>query len=46
MSYTSQLKSITGGAGAFSMDYSHDEATPANIQAEVVAAYKPHEEDD
>jgi elongation factor G len=44
--YSSQLKSITAGQGSYSMDYSHDEPCPANVQADVVAAYKPKEEDD
>jgi len=44
--YSSQLKSITGGQGAYTMDYSHDEPCPASVQAEVVAAYKPKEEED
>jgi elongation factor G len=43
--YSSQLKSMTGGLGSYVMEYSHDEPTPAHIQAEVVAAYKPHEDD-
>ncbi len=43
--YSNQLKSMTGGTGSFVMEYSHDEQTPAHIQADVVAAYKPHEED-
>ncbi len=46
LNYASQLKSITAGQGSFTMDYSHDEQTPPNIQAEVVAAYKPSEEED
>ena len=46
MNYANQLKSISGGAGAFAMDYSHDEQTPANVQAEVVASFKPQEDDD
>ncbi|MDP6541207.1 MAG: elongation factor G, partial [Phycisphaerales bacterium] len=33
MSYTNQLKSITGGTGSYEMEYSHDEQTPANVQA-------------
>ncbi len=41
--FTNELKSITGGAGSFTMDYSHDERTPPHIQQEVVAAYKPHD---
>lgn len=44
--YTNQLKSMTGGSGSFTMDFSHDERTPAHVQAEVVAAYKPHHHDD
>ncbi|MBT8486339.1 MAG: elongation factor G [Phycisphaerales bacterium] len=46
MSYSNQLKSITGGAGSYAMEYSHDEKTPPNIQAEVVAAFKPKDEED
>ena len=45
MNYANQLKSITGGAGSYSMEYSHDERTPPNVQAEVVKAFKPKEED-
>ena len=44
--YSNELKSITGGAGAYSMDFSHTEQTPAHLQAEVVAAFKPHGEED
>lgn len=44
--YANELKSMTGGAGAFTMDYSHDERTPPQIQAAVVAAYKPRPEQD
>ena len=45
-SYASQLKSITAGQGSFTMDYSHDERTPPNVQQEIIAAYKPDEEED
>lgn len=44
--YANELKSMTGGAGSFSMDYSHDEETPHNIQTAVVAAYKPKATED
>jgi elongation factor G len=44
--YSNELKSMTGGSGSFIMDYSHDEQTPAHVQQEVVAAFKPHEEED
>lgn len=46
MNFTSELKSITGGAGSYTMEYSHDEQAPPNVQAEVIAAFQPHEDDD
>jgi len=46
MSYANQLKSITGGAGSYVMEYSHDENTPPNVQAEVVAAFNPQDDED
>lgn len=46
MTYSAQLKSITGGAGSYSMEYSHDEQAPPNIQADVVAQFKPKVEED
>ncbi len=44
--YSNQLKSMTAGQGSFTLEYSHDEPAPAHVQAEVVAQYKPHPEDD
>jgi elongation factor G len=44
--YANELKSMTGGQGVYSMDYSHDEPTPPQIQQQVVAAYKPHPDED
>jgi elongation factor G len=44
--YSSQLKSMTGGSGSYTMEYSHDEPTPPNVQAEVVKAFKPKEDED
>lgn len=46
MAYAAQLKSITAGAGSYSMEYSHDENTPPNIQAEVVATFRPTTHED
>ena len=46
MSYSSQLKSMSGGAGSYSMEYSHDEPTPPNVQAEVVKQFKPKDDED
>ncbi len=37
--YNSQLKSVTGGRGSYSMTLSHYEVVPPNIQVNVVAQY-------
>lgn len=39
--YQTILKSVTGGQGFFSMEFSHYEAVPAHVQQQLVAAYKP-----
>jgi elongation factor G len=44
--YSNELKSMTGGSGAYTMDYSHDEYTPPHLQAEIIAAYKPKAEEE
>ncbi len=44
--YSSQLKSMSAGAGSYSMEYSHDERTPPNVQQAVIAAFKPHHDDE
>ena len=44
--YQSQLKSITGGVGFFSIDFSHHDPVPARRQQELMAEYKPREEED
>lgn len=46
MTYASQLKSISAGAGSYTMEYSHDEPTPPNVQAEIVAKFNPHADDE
>ncbi|MBC7833918.1 MAG: elongation factor G [Phycisphaerales bacterium] len=43
--YANELKSMTAGTAAYTMDYSHDEQAPMHIQQEVVSAYKPREEE-
>jgi elongation factor G len=43
--YANELKSMTGGAGTFTMEYSHDERTPPQVQAAVIAAFKPRHEE-
>ena len=42
--YNSQLKSVTGGQGSYSMELSHYEPTPPNIQQQVIAQYKKQRE--
>ncbi len=44
--FSNELKSLTGGQGSFSMEYSHDDYTPASVQAQIVAAFKPHHDED
>ncbi len=44
--YQSQLKSVTGGQGSYTMELSHYEPVPPNIQQQIVAQYKPREEED
>ena len=39
--YPAHLKSITAGAGSFTIAFSHYERAPAKLQAELVAAYRP-----
>jgi len=43
--YQSRLKSITGGAGSFSMELSHYEAVPPHVQQQLVSQHKVHPED-
>jgi elongation factor G len=38
--YNSQLKSVTGGQGSYSMDMSHYEAVPPNVQQQIIDKYK------
>ncbi|MDH7598121.1 MAG: elongation factor G [Sedimentisphaerales bacterium] len=47
--YSSQLKSVTGGRGSYTMSFSHYEPVPSNIQAQIVARYakeRQQEEED
>ena len=46
MQYQSQLKSVTGGQGSFIMELSHYDVVPGNIQAQIVAQYKPKAEEE
>ncbi len=44
--YSTELKSMTGGSGSYTMEYSHDEPCPPHIQQEVIAAFEGHKDDD
>jgi len=44
--YQSQLKSMTGGAGSYSLSFSHYDPVPAKTQKELIAAYKPRDDED
>lgn len=44
--FAAELKSITAGRGRYSLDFSHYEPVPPNVQQKLVEAYKPkHEEE-
>jgi elongation factor G len=46
MQYNSQLRSVTGGQGSYTMELSHYEAVPGNVQQQIVAeAEKEREEE-
>jgi elongation factor G len=40
LTYASQLKSMTGGQGSFTMDFKSHDPVPANVQAQIVDRYK------
>ena len=43
--YQSQLKSMTGGAGTFTMAFSRYEAVPPNVQQDLIASHESPQED-
>jgi elongation factor G len=46
MQYNSQLRSVTGGQGSYSMELSHYEPVPGVVQQQIVAAAVKHKEED
>jgi len=46
MNYATQLRSITGGTGSFTMEFSHYDVVPARIAEAVIAKSKPREEEE
>ena len=44
--YAAELKSVTAGRGRYSMDFSHYEPVPAQMQQKLMEAFKPRPEED
>ena len=44
--YAAELKSVTAGRGRYSLDFSHYEPVPGQVQSKLVEAYKPRHEED
>jgi elongation factor G len=44
--YSRTLLSMTGGQGSYTMDFSHYDAMPGNVQAEIISKAKLHEEEE
>jgi len=44
--YAAELKSMTAGRGRYSLDFSHYEPVPPNVQQKLVEAYKPRHEEE
>ncbi|MGQ4661232.1 elongation factor G [Lysobacter sp. F6437] len=44
--YAAELKSVTAGRGRYSLDFSHYEPVPDQVQRRLVDAYKPRHEED
>ena len=46
MQYNSQLRSVTGGQGSYTMEFSHYEPVPGNVQQQIIAAASKAKEED
>jgi elongation factor G len=44
--YASRLKSLTGGQGSYSIQFSHHAQVPPQVQQKLASQFKLHEEDD
>ena len=44
--YARTLSSMTGGQGSFTMEFSHYEVMPGNIQQDIISKAKLHEEEE
>ena len=43
--YHTELKSLTQGQGSYSMEFSHYDPVPSDVQRELIKAHKPKDED-
>lgn len=46
MTYARTLSSVSGGQGSFSMDFSHYDVMPGNVQQEIISKAQLHEEEE
>ena len=44
--YARTLSSMTGGQGSYTMEFSHYEAVPGNVQQEIISKAKLRDEED
>ena len=44
--FAAELKSLTAGKGRYSLDFSHYEPVPAQVQKKLAEVYKPHHDED
>lgn len=45
-SFQSRVKSLTGGQGSYTLEFSHYEQVPPNVQQQLAAQFKPVQEED
>jgi elongation factor G len=46
MQYNSQLRSVTGGQGSYTMEFSHYEPVPSNVQQQIMAQAQQAEQEE
>ena len=46
MQYNSQLRSVTGGQGSYTMEFSHYDPVPGNVQQQIIAAGQKAKQED
>jgi elongation factor G len=44
--YSNELKAITGGQGRYSIEFSHYDPVPPNVQKQLMESYKPRHEEE